>query len=106
MPRLFLPSRSVRDICSFAEKTFIYSLKANGGKMLLQEFAIDKMNLCDCKNFMENKTLFDYLENHFRENPKSFHYYILIKSISTLYPKVRVHYLSKINSFNSGTLIS
>lgn len=52
---------------------------------------------------MENVTLFKELEGHFRSRPTELHFYILVKSIATLFLKVRVHYLNKVLSANNVT---
>lgn len=100
---LFFPSRSVREICSIADKTFNHSLKISGGTLLNVEFTIERMALVVGKHCMEDTTLFAELEDHFRMCPKELHYYVLIKSIATLYLKVRVHYLNKVVSANNGS---
>lgn len=100
---LFLPSRSVREICSIADKTFNHSLKISGGTMLNVEFTIERLVLVVGKYCMDDRSLFSELENHFRICSKELHYYVLIKTIATLYLKVRVHYLNKIVSANNGS---
>lgn len=55
---LFFPSRSVREICSIADKTFNHSLKISGGTLLNVEFTIERMALVVGKHCMEDTTLF------------------------------------------------
>lgn len=100
---LFLPSRSVREICSIADKTFNHSLKISGNTMLNVEFTIERMVLVVGKSCMDDTTLFAELEDHFRMCPTELHYYVLVKTIATLYLKVRVHYLNKVLSANNGS---
>lgn len=100
---LFFPSRSVREICSVADKTFNHCLKMSKGPMLNVEFTIERMVLVVGKYCMEDTKLFEELETHFRMLPTELHYYVLVKSIATFYLKVRVHYLNKVVSSNTGT---
>lgn len=87
---LILPSRSVREVCSLADKSFRYFLKSSGGKILNVEYDIKRMTMVVGKYCSENTnaTLFEELESHFKSAPTAFHYYTLIREIATLYLKV------------------
>lgn len=74
---LLLPSRSVREICSIADKTFNHALKISGGAMLNAEFTVERMVLVIGKSCMDDTKLFEELEDHFRICPTELRFYVL-----------------------------
>lgn len=98
---LFYPSDSIYRIAIFADIVFTTALKRSGDKMLKKEFTLHRLvglTHSLCNNY--SHILFRELKLHFEVEDD--HESALIENVAKFYLKIRIDYLNKNVSANSG----
>lgn len=97
---LFYPSDSLYRIAILADIVFCTALKESGGKMLHRKWTLNRLVVHVLNNSSKySDTIFPELKSHFTDEPS---HDTLIESIGRFYLKMRIDFLNKTVSANSG----
>lgn len=98
---LFYPSDSLYRIAILSDVVFVTALKESGNKMLKKNFTLNRLvGYVTVGSSKYSDVLFKELKEHFLE--EATHEDMLIQNIAKFYLKIRIDFLNKTVSANSG----